>query len=53
MQVKDIFYKYPDADIELNISNYLDFFYQASQEERQVSINKEPPYYADMDCLFY
>jgi hypothetical protein len=42
MQVKEIFNIYFDTDIELNISNYLDYFYYASQDERQTSINEEP-----------
>jgi hypothetical protein len=42
MKIKEIFNIYPGDDIELNISNYLDFFYHADQETRQVSVNEEP-----------
>ncbi len=44
MRVKDIFNISPGDDIELNISNYLDFFYHACQEERQDSMKEEPSY---------
>ena len=44
MQVKEIFNISPGTDIELNISNYLDYFYCANQDERQVSMNEEPRY---------
>ena len=44
MQVKEIFKTEPCSDIELNIANYLDFFYHAGQDERQESIREEPEY---------
>jgi|SRR5665647_77599 len=53
MQVKEIFNIYPDTDIELNISNYLDYFYYASQDERQASINEEPWYNKEISCENY
>ncbi|PKM77575.1 MAG: hypothetical protein CVU90_06925 [Firmicutes bacterium HGW-Firmicutes-15] len=53
MQVKEIFNIYIDTDIELNISNYLDYFYYASQDERQTSINEEPHNNKDISCENY
>jgi hypothetical protein len=53
MQVKEIFNICPDTDIELNISNYLDYFYYASQDERQISINEEPQNNKDVSCENY
>ena len=44
MKIKEIFNIYPGHDMELNISNYLDFFYHADQEARQDSVNEEPSY---------
>jgi hypothetical protein len=42
MKVKDILI--PEADIELNIGNFLDSFYHADEQERQASIYEEPIY---------
>ncbi|MDD3270023.1 MAG: hypothetical protein PHX14_11955 [Syntrophomonadaceae bacterium] len=53
MRVKEIFDVYPGTDIELNISNFLDYFYCATQAERQASINEEPQLSKNISCENY